>query len=134
LAAAPAIAAAEEKEMVGVLRSGSWDRKGQQVNPRFTFVATGNGVLRQATFPVFVDSDLDTCPIDARTIEPLVKIAPGPGRAEAWRRAGSCSGRMAGFPEESPVPPAVFRRRREGYQSSRRVNCMLRAAVPLTLV
>ena len=40
--------------------------------PPYTFIATVNVVLRQHALPVFVDSDLETCQMDARKIEAAI--------------------------------------------------------------
>jgi dTDP-4-amino-4,6-dideoxygalactose transaminase len=40
--------------------------------PPYTFVATVNAVLLMHALPVFVDTDLETCQIDARKIEPAI--------------------------------------------------------------
>jgi len=40
--------------------------------PPYTFVATVNVVLRQHALPVFVDSDLETCQMDARKVEAAI--------------------------------------------------------------
>ncbi len=40
--------------------------------PPYTFVATINAVLLMRALPVFVDTDIDTFQIDARTIEPAI--------------------------------------------------------------
>jgi len=100
----------DEHALVGVLRSGRWNRAArvdtfereyaaltgtahclatangtsalltalavldvgpgdEVIVPPYTFIATINVVLQRLALPVFVDSDIDTCQIDARRIE-----------------------------------------------------------------